>query len=118
MYGFDRPFGMTRYDEWEPDYLNDRQLQLERFNPNPETTGFDAPKFGGAAGGFSLASLIPGLGALGPIGAGLGGVAAIASLFASRSAQKEEEERRKKQEALQRAAQMSRSFEQSGWGGY
>ena len=73
---------------------------------------------GAAAGGFGLASLIPGLGALGPIGAGLAGVAMIAQLLGSRGAQKEEEERRKKQEALQRAAQMSRSFEQSGWGGY
>ena len=73
---------------------------------------------GKAAGGFSIASLIPGLGALGPIGAGLGALAGIVSLFGGRSAQKEEEERRRKQEALQRAIQMSRSFEGAGrrWG--
>jgi hypothetical protein len=67
------------------------------------------------AAGAGILSMIPGLQ---PIGAALGAISAIASIIGGRKAQKEEEERRRKQEALQRAIQMSQSFEGAGrrWG--
>jgi surface antigen len=112
-YGTD--FGLSRY-EWEPDYLKDKQLTLDRFGPSPSGMSTAAKGIGGGAVGMGLLSLLTG--AVPFAGPALGGIAAIASLLGNRSAAKEEEERRRKQEALQRAMAMSRSFEQSGWGGY
>ena len=112
---FGTQFELPRYT-WEPDYLKDKRLTMERDAPNPSGVHFDAPTFGGATTGVSLLSLLGAIpGAAVPV---LGAIGTIASMIGSRRAQEEEEERRKKQEALQRAAAMSRSFEQAGWGGY
>jgi len=112
---YDYELSLPRY-EWEPDYLKGKELSLDRFDPSPSGTSSLAKGIGTSAAGISLLSLLTG--AIPAVGPALGGIAAIASLLGNRGAQEEEEKRRKKQEALQRAVQMSRSFEDAGWGGY
>ena len=58
------------------------------------------------------------LGALGPIGAGIGVVSTIAGMIGSKKAQDEAEEQRRKEEALRRAAWMSQNRERAvgRWG--
>jgi len=80
-------------------------------------------KVGGALGLGSLGAGLGGgvgaaLGALGPIGAGLGVVSTIAGMIGSKKAQDEAEDQRRKEEALRRAAWMSQNRERAvgRWG--